>query len=271
MVNAVKKIGLFYPLHLIDDESVQSLLTYLYREGFDVFPALAFSDANVPEDIDLAISVGGDGTVLHAANAIVNCEKTVPLVRVNAGHVGYLTNVKISEIPGRVKDIAEENYFLVERRRVEATVKRGRRKFRCHALNEIVLERINESALYLAVTIESKDQEGLNKDEQITVRGDGILYATHTGSSAYNRSLFAPVLPSEDNFILTVKGPTDPEDGYYFKRPFDAIVTVDNFENNSVKLVVDGRKFLVLKPNDVVKMTRSEKSTWFAEFGKNPA
>ena len=154
--------------------------------------ALCGSDvyAGLPEQADLVVSVGGDGSVLRAAQVAVACD--VPLLGINSGRLGYLCALELRELS------ALDEHFLSGLRRESRTMLSAAFNGSDHiALNDIVIARRR-----LAGTLSASVLRGT--DELMHFRGDGLIVATPTGSTAYSRSAGGPVLlPDSGCFALT--------------------------------------------------------------------
>ncbi|MSQ53732.1 MAG: NAD kinase [Betaproteobacteria bacterium] len=149
---------------------------------------------------DLAIVVGGDGTMLSAARSLVR-HKT-PLAGINQGRVGFMTDIALSDMPGAIGAILEGRYSIEGRSLIEAEIHRGERSvLKTLALNEAVVGkgsqgRLIEFALYL------------DGEYVYTLRADGMIVATATGSTAYALSAQGPILhPSVPAFALVPLNP----------------------------------------------------------------
>lgn len=144
---------------------------------------------------DLVIVVGGDGSMLGAARAL--CRQSVPVLGINRGSLGFLTDIAPDEIEKRVGEVLSGHYTLEERFLLEAYVERDNKVIaEGYALNEIVLHRgaslrMIEFALYL--------------DERFVYsqHSDGLIVSTPTGSTAYALSGGGPILhPALDAISL---------------------------------------------------------------------
>ena len=135
---------------------------------------------------DLAIVVGGDGAMLAAARDLVR--HRVPLVGVNLGRVGFMTDVGHHDMRAGIGAILDGQYTLEERTLLDAEVFRGKKSLmRTIALNEAVVGRGAQGRLIeFGLTI---DGEFIYK-----LRGDGVIVATPTGSTAYALSAQGPIL-----------------------------------------------------------------------------
>jgi NAD+ kinase len=137
-------------------------------------------------DADLAIVVGGDGAMLAAARDLVR--HRVPLVGINLGRVGFMTDIGHHDMRGGIGAILDGEYTLEERTLLDAEVFRGSQSLvRTIALNEAVVGRGAQGRLI---------EFGLSIDGEFIykLRGDGVIVATPTGSTAYALSAQGPIL-----------------------------------------------------------------------------
>jgi NAD+ kinase len=135
---------------------------------------------------DLAIVVGGDGAMLAAARDLVR--HRVPLVGINLGRVGFMTDIGHHDMRGGIGAILDGEYTLEERTLLDAEVFRGSHSLvRTIALNEAVVGRGAQGRLI---------EFGLSIDGEFIykLRGDGVIVATPTGSTAYALSAQGPIL-----------------------------------------------------------------------------
>jgi len=138
---------------------------------------------------DLILSIGGDGTIIHAAH--VSASLAVPILGVNLGKVGFITEISVDDLLSRLPDILEDGGWIEERAMLEAEIED--RKF--HALNDVVLRTTNVRLISIEVQI---DGEVLT-----TYRADGVIIATATGSTAYSLAAGGPVLhPQCEGIVL---------------------------------------------------------------------
>lgn len=161
-------------------------------------PAAAIDE--IGGSADLAIVVGGDGTMLSAARSLVR--HGVPLAGVNQGRVGFMTDIALAAMESSVGAILEGRYTVEERSLIEAEIRRGEDSvLKTLALNESVVGkgsqgRLIEFALYL------------DGEYVYTLRADGMIVATATGSTAYALSAQGPILhPGLPAFALVPLNP----------------------------------------------------------------
>ncbi len=212
MSSAFRRIALIGKLHSPEiASSMRALRDIVVARGAEVMveqETAALFDGTVPaksyDEIgagaDLAIVVGGDGTMLAAARSLVR-HKT-PLAGINQGRVGFMTDIALSDMPGAVGAILEGRYSIEGRSLIEAEIRRGERSLlKTLALNEAVVGkgsqgRLIEFALYL------------DGEYVYTLRADGMIVATATGSTAYALSAQGPILhPSVPAFALVPLNP----------------------------------------------------------------
>jgi len=140
----------------------------------------------ISESADLAIVVGGDGTMLAAARNLVGGK--VPLVGVNQGRLGFMTDIGHDDMRAGVGAVLEGRYTLEERSLLDAEIVRGTKTIlRSIVLNEAVVGRGAQGRLI---------EFGLAIDGEFVyqLRGDGVIVATPTGSTAYALSAQGPIL-----------------------------------------------------------------------------
>jgi NAD+ kinase len=157
---------------------------------------LSITEAQLAECSDVVIALGGDGTMLRAARALLG--STVPLMGVNLGSLGYLTDVLISELPDSIDLLLAGDYSIVSRKRLLGTIKRGRKKIATFdALNDIV---VNMGPLARPLLMEI-NIDGVKLGKFL---GDGLIVSTPTGSTAYNLSAGGPIAhPSVSAILVT--------------------------------------------------------------------
>lgn len=149
---------------------------------------------------DLAIVIGGDGTMLAAARNLAH--RKVPLAGINQGRLGFMTDIALSEMGESVGAILEGRHTIEERALIEAEILRaGKSVLRTVALNEAVVTKGSQARL-----IEFKLT--INGEYVYRLRADGVIVATPTGSTAYALSAQGPILqPTVPAFALVPLNP----------------------------------------------------------------
>lgn len=165
---------------MIEDGTAQSVGV----DGLDGFEVGSYE--TIGEEADVAIVVGGDGTMLHSARRLA--EAQVPLVGVNQGRLGFMTDIAFDEMIPRMEDLLAGRFTAEQRFLLEAEVVRdGERLFHTQALNDVVLNK-GELGRMIEMKVEV-DGEFL-----YVLRADGMIVATPTGSTAYALSANGPIL-----------------------------------------------------------------------------
>lgn len=158
------------------------------------YPALSLEE--IGRVVDLAVVMGGDGTMLNIARTLSPCD--VPLVGVNQGRLGFLTDLTLDNMQEKLTAMLAGKFIVEERLLIAARVLRGDEEvFRSLAFNELVVHRSNISSM---VEFEVRiDGEYLSNQ-----RADGLIVATPTGSTAYAMSAGAPILHPNLNVLELV-------------------------------------------------------------------
>ena len=150
----------------------------------------------VPDkEIDMMISIGGDGTLLSAVHQIGRAE--VPVVGINFGHLGFLTTAGKGDIEWLAECLRDGRYSIEHRTMLEVTVYSGDDIQWLSALNEVYLHRCQDGTLL-------HTQVEMDGEKVATYTGDGLIVATPTGSTAYSLSCGGPILaPGLGSLVIT--------------------------------------------------------------------
>lgn len=198
-------------------------------------------------DIEIAIVLGGDGTILRAAE--VTLDRGIPLLGINLGHVGFMAEVEKHTIKEIAKSVIERTYLHENRMVLGYSVVRGEKVIsEGWALNEITVERDSTTMVELFLEIDRRPLSHWGCD--------GLICSTPTGSTAYAFSAGGPVLwPEVDAFVLL------PISAHaLFSRPMvvstksEIVVTV---ESEKALLSADALRKVALLSGDRVVITRN--------------
>ena len=170
------------------------------KDDLDHFAALGVSQPEGSktysgEDLDLVMVLGGDGSILRAAE-IVN-DNPAPILGINLGHVGFMTEAERSEIPAVLDAVAAGNFSTSERTTLEVKVwQEGKEVFSSWAINEVAVEKsARERMLEVVLEIDARPVSSFGCD--------GVLVSTPTGSTAYAFSAGGPVVwPNVEAFVV---------------------------------------------------------------------
>jgi len=202
---------------------------------------------------DVVIAFGGDGTLLDAARAVVNSSADVPLIGVNLGRLGFLTDIGRAEMTQALDALLAGRTHIETRLMVTAVVS-GRHTSTASrlALNDVVVTR---GALSRMIEVEVK------VDDQFVchVKADGLIVATATGSTAYNLSAGGPIVhPSVDALVLTPIAPHTLTNRPVVLPATSRIDLYPVIERSSDLLVtIDGQDGIPLDTGAVVSIERS--------------
>ncbi len=144
---------------------------------------------------DIVLAFGGDGTILSTARHVG--ASGVPILGVNLGGLGFLTEVTIDELFPTLEKIINNQYSIVERMVIEATVREQDNEKTCFALNDIVVDRSGFGRVI-------RNEVFIDDNYLTSYLGDGIIVATPTGSTAYSLSAKGPILfPTVNSMVIT--------------------------------------------------------------------
>lgn len=221
------------------------------------------TSANMP-GTDLFICIGGDGTVLRAARAVVPHDTL--LLGVNMGRLGFLTELEAQSAVERLPEVIEGGGRVEERAMLHAQLVRrapdggGDRPVLHHALNDIVIGRVT-----LGRTIQVSIK--VDGSELADLRADGVIFATATGSTAYSLSAGGPILvPESDGLVLTPLAPHLAARNSMVLAG-TSVVEVELVTGPPVTLSIDGEREIDLGEGDTVRMSKSPHRARFVRLG----
>jgi len=152
-----------------------------------------------PSDLDIALSVGGDGTFLRTA-AHIN-KHAIPILGINTGRLGFLADLGSEHLEKTLDALFEQKYKIEERMLLTLHTSEAVFQGNNCALNEVAVLKRDTSSMITIHTF-------LNDRYLTSYQSDGLIIATPTGSTAYSMSLNGPIiLPESDNIVLTPVAP----------------------------------------------------------------
>jgi len=208
-------------------------------------------------DIDLAIVIGGDGTLLHVARRMATLG--IPLAGVNLGRLGFLTDISQREMINEVDAILAERYEIEHRMMLEVRVlsnpSKSKQKilYQQVALNDVVVGR---HALEKLISW----QAHVNDQFVTAARSDGVILSTPTGSTAYALSAGSAIVHPGTDVISMVPVSPHTLSNRPIVLPADSVIdlTIHNQAENSAHVSSDGLIGCNLSGDEVVRITRSE-------------
>ncbi len=226
-------------------ERVASLLR---RWGNEVLVDSSSEDATT-EEFDSIIVLGGDGTMIRAARQYA--DRNIPILGVNMGTVGFLSNIRAAELEYHLQRFLNQDYEIEERMLQKVIVNQDDTILGDYfSLNE--------------VSVKSKCPRVLSLDVQIegfkhgVYRGDGIIIATPSGSTAYSLSCGGPVIdPALDVFVLT------PVNSYILnKRPLviaaEKHIDITPLDGEQIYVSIDGQISIDVRKNSSITIRMAE-------------
>lgn len=211
------------------------------------FPVVTYEE--IGAGADLAIVVGGDGTMLSAARRLA--ENDVPLMGVNQGRVGFLTDVGREEALERIAEMLDGHYAEESRFMLDAEVlRRGERIFRALALNDVV---VNKGDVGRLIEFDLK----IDDEYVYTQRSDGMIIATPTGSTAYALSANGPILHPSIRGIALVPLCPHALTARPVTLPDTCKIEVALLPPHDARLHFDGHSRFDARAGDCVRITRS--------------
>lgn len=202
------------------------------------------------KNVDLIISLGGDGTLLRAAR--LAAAKDIPVFGVNLGGLGFLTQVGIDSLEKSLEKLYKGRYFLDERMMLNCTVKRREEEIKKFtALNDVVIGKGAFARIICLATY-------VNNDYVITYSADGLVVSTSTGSTAYSLSAGGPIVnPNINSIILTPICPHTLSARPLIVGENDQVKVKLESNEEKVMVTIDGQEGFVLKPKDEVIIKKS--------------
>jgi len=256
----MKKIGIICKQGRKEPQEIlQELLPLIKKNGCETFvdsetaAALkinGFSREEIASNVDLVLVLGGDGTMLSVSRLVA--EQGIPILGINLGSLGFITEVSRDEIFSTVNKMLNEGCAIEERLMLSAAVHRdGKKLTEYTVLNDVV---INKGAVARIIDLETN----VNGSYVTTFKADGLIISTPTGSTAYSLSAGGPILyPTLESIVLT------PICSHTLtNRP---IVLPDDFKieiiikkiSGDVFLTLDGQVGFSLMTGDVIEINKA--------------
>ncbi len=250
---AFNRIGiLFHPKLPASLPLGEEIAAFLRERGLEPWLCSAWDEDEVKGrvcDLDLLITLGGDGTVLRAARMATRAG--VPILAMKVGRLGFLSEFEPSVWRERLPAILEGHFWIEERMMLHAEVLRGENRLNAYeALNEVVVSR---GALARIVRLATYIDGGY----MTTYAADGIIVATPTGSTAYALAVGGPILPPELKNILVIPIAPHLSLDRAIVLSQGASVRIEVSTDHRAMLTVDGQFEVAVMDGDNVRVTAS--------------
>ncbi|HQE04783.1 MAG: NAD(+)/NADH kinase [Tepidanaerobacteraceae bacterium] len=215
---------------------------------------LSADPAELTSKIDVAVTLGGDGTLLGVARLVA--QHKIPILGINMGHVGFLTEVELGDLFTDLECFHNKEYDIDVRMMLEAKVIRNEKVLtEFLALNDIVITKGPFARLIRLKTY-------ANEAYVDTYPADGLIISTPTGSTAYSLSAGGPIIrPDMNLLLLTPICPHTLHSRSIILSQDDVIKVTVLADHPEVMLTVDGQEGYKLLPKDTVIVNKSSFST----------
>jgi NAD+ kinase len=247
-VDVVCKLREWCEARGIELRAVNSVAEQSKQTGY---AQIAESGGELDEDVDLIVVLGGDGTMLGAAR--MTGAREIPVLGVNFGFLGYLTEFTLEEMFPALENVRQGNFFVERRMMIDVTLNRnGEAAAARRALNDAVITKSTPARM---IEIESYiDGMFVN-----SFRADGMIVATPTGSTAYSLSAGGPIVhPSMSAILLTPICPHMLSNRPAVVPGESVVDLVFKRADTDLLLTIDGQPGIELQHDDRITLRRSE-------------
>jgi NAD+ kinase len=260
----LKKIGIvFHPLNRGALSLAQKVADFLGSGGVSCWLCSAFEGGQLSSqaaDAELVLTVGGDGTILRTAQALLR--QPILITGINLGQLGFLTELAANEAIEKLPTLLAGEGWIDERAMLEVEVKSSREQAggKFFVLNDVVIAR-GEIAriIYVEATIDDKPLT--------TYKADGVIAATATGSTGYALACGGPILHPQAKQILLVPIVPHLSLNNALVLPAEAVIKLRVGSIHKAVLSVDGHISLPLAGDDSIKVKHSQLTTKFLRTG----
>ena len=258
----MKRVGILYhPLKEAAYPLAKKLEKFLSTKGISAWVCSAWEGEAARTQVngtDLILSIGGDGTILRAAQAVV--PEPTPITGINLGNLGFMTELSVDEAEEKVTALVGGEGWIDERSLLEAELspadeeQKPSQKF--YALNDVVVAR---GAVARVIYVEASiDEEPLT-----TYKADGVIVATATGSTGYALATGGPVLHPQAKELLMLPIAPHLSSAYTLVLPSKAVVKLRLSTTHSATLSIDGHTNLPLSEGATVTVRHSSNTVRF--------
>ena len=243
-----------------------SILDLVKRKIKDEFKNIRFKVLNtyelkyedISKDMDLIVVLGGDGTLLGVSRIISN-KIDIPLLGVNIGNLGFLSSIHISELDEAVKKLKNGLYKIENRMLLSCSIDDIINDDQV-ALNDVVIARGTLSRM-------TNFEIYVDDRYYTSFKGDGLIIATPTGSTAYSFSAGGPfIYPDLDVMLLTPICPHTKSMQTMVLRGESTIKIKTFHHDEEVYLTIDGQKVYKVNENSLIKVSKTYKEAKLIQF-----
>lgn len=224
---------------------IQSLI---YRTSATMIGLSGSNSNTIFKESDLLVCIGGDGTLISLARKSLEYEK--PILGVNLGNLGFLTDILAQDFTKRIEEIKKEDYRLDKRMVIKASAFVGQDVKNFVAINDVVIKDKNNKMIKIKLYINDFLANSYN--------GDALIISTPSGSTGYNLSAGGPIVyPYAKNFIITPICPHSlSQRSLVLPTEFKLKLKV---ESNNALVIFDGQDVLEISSLDDILIEQSDK------------
>lgn len=258
LVNKAKDNDLIFTKQVTNFLIEKNCCVYIEKEYLSQVPQTSEYEKK-QVNIDFALILGGDGTLLNFAH--IYCNVDFPFFGINLGRVGCLCEATTEDWKEKIEDILKGNFFIEERNTIECCITRNNLKImKDLAFNEVSVQR---GKLFKMLLINML----VNNSNKTSFYADGVAVSTSTGSSGFSLSCGGPLLlPTARNYVITPINPQLRTITSLVVNDTDAI-TIDLseekirevYDKEKPIVVIDGYNMIEIERNDRIELYRSEK------------
>ncbi|MGK0466275.1 MAG: NAD+ kinase [Clostridium sp.] len=210
------------------------------------------------KDLDIIIALGGDGTILGTSHNLNNF--SIPILGVNIGNLGYLSSVELHEFENAMKSLFEDDYYVEDRMMLNCTFPLKGETEVYTALNDIV---VSKGTLARVV----KHEIYIDDKFYTNFKGDGLIIATPTGSTAYSLSAGGPIIhPNLDVIAVTPICPLSLSMRTIILGSESKISITIKSDYESIFLTLDGQRAIKLNAYEQILVSVSNKKCRLVKF-----
>ena len=261
-VIVMKRVGILY--HPVKEEAyalAKQLEEFLGSRGFSVWLCSAWEGEMAKAQAngtDLILSIGGDGTILRAAQAVV--PEPTPITGINMGKLGFMTELSVDEAMGKLPALLAGEGWIDERSLLEAEFSPADEEHEppttFYALNDVVVAR---GAVARVIYVEAS----IDGEPLTTYKADGVIVATATGSTGYSLAAGGPILhpQAKESLLLPILPHLSP--AYTVVLPSTATVKLCLSTTQPATLSIDGHINLPLLSGATITVRHSSNTVRF--------
>jgi len=253
-------------------ETVDFIIQWCRRNNYEVYvceellknrkiDVATITGEELKDKVDILISLGGDGTMLASARAIG--ENEIPILGINLGSLGFLTQLTPDELEGALRRLVKADFKIEDRLLLKVEIIDGRELTYPYALNDVVIDKGNVSRVINLSLF-------ANEEYISSYTADGLIVATPTGSTAYSLAAGGPILnPIMEAIIVSPISPFSlTSRPLVFPPDYNLEVRVRS-EHGDTHLTIDGQVAMQFSPTGSIRITRADHTMKFITFAEN--